>query len=119
MKDWMQLLTIVAVVITGGWFATVITQILKRPTWPSGLKLVLAIVVSALVGVATVWLAGGLTDFIHSWGHLTAAQVFAVAALVYAAAATWYHRYFAATAWMQALAYWPAKSPQAPVAVQK
>ena len=119
MNELVQVLAIVAVIITGGWFATMATQVLKRPSWPSWLKLGLAIVISALVGLASVWLSGGLTGFISSWGHLSAAQVIAVCSLVYAAAATWYHRVYANTTWLTALAFWPDKEPVKPSAIAK
>lgn len=106
-----QWLTVIAVVITGGWFATMATQLLKRPSWPSWAKLALAIGVSAVVGLASVWLAGGLTSFISSWGHLSAAQILAVCALIYTAAATWFHRVYGSTTWFAALAWWPNKAP--------
>lgn len=111
-----QWITIIAVVLTGGWFSTMIVQVLKRPTWPSWTKLALAIIVSGLVGLAAVWLAGGLTTFIANWKHLTTAQILAVGALVYASAATWYHHYFAGTTWMQALGAWPAAAKSPPTA---
>ena len=110
MASIIQWITVIAVVITGGWFATMFTQALKRPTWPSWTKLALAIIVSALVGLATVWLAGGLTTFIASWKHLTAAQVLAVGALVYASAATWFHKVYGSTDWFKALGVWPNKT---------
>lgn len=106
-----QWLTIIAVLLTGGWFATMATQLLKRPSWPSWAKLALAIGVSAVVGLASVWLAGGLTSFISSWGHLSAAQILAVCALIYTAAATWFHRVYGSTTWFAALAWWPNKAP--------
>ena len=119
MTNLVQILTIVAVIVTGGWFATMATQVFKRPSWPSWLKLGLAIVVSGLVGLASVWLSGGLTGFIVSWKHLSAADVIAVCTLVYAAAATWYHRVYANTTWLAALAYWPAKEAQAATTIAK
>ena len=108
-----QWLIVIAVVITSGWFAAMITQVLKRPTWPSWLKLTLAIVVSGIVGVAAVWLSGGLTTFIANWKHLSAGQVLAVGSLVYASAALWFHKVYGATTWFKALAFWPGKAPTA------
>jgi hypothetical protein len=114
-----QWITVVAALVTAGWFGTMVVQLLKRPTWPAWAKHALAIAVSVIVGLAVAWEGHGLTPIMTDWGHLTAAEVLSVGALVYAAAQTWYHLYFKATSWMKALAYWPDKMPQEALPVAK
>lgn len=104
-----EIILLVALVLTAGWFGAFITQAIKRPNWPSSVKLVLALIVSALVGIATAYIAGDVFGLIAQWGQLTAADVLAFAAIVYTAAATWYRYYFKDVDWAQTLAAWPKK----------
>lgn len=102
-----EIITLVALLLTAGWVGAFIAQAIKRPAWPSSVKLILALVVSALVGVATAYLSGDVFGLTTQWGQLTAEDVLAFGAVVYAAAATWYRYYFKDTDWARALAAWP------------
>ena len=106
-----QIITLLATIIGAGWFAAVIVQLLKREQWPSWVKLVIALVVSALVGLAAAWLSGDVTRFVTLWkaGSLTSDQVIAFAVLVFTAAQVWYHKFFADQAWAQSLGKWGTK----------
>lgn len=104
-----EIISLVALVLTAGWFGAFIAQAIKRPAWPSSVKLILSLVVSAAVGLATAWVAGDVLNLIAGWGSLTAGDVLAFAAIVYTAAATWYRFYFTDAPWAERLAAWPAK----------
>ena len=101
-----QIVTLLATVVTAGWFAAFLVQLLKREAWPSWLKLVLALVVSALVGLATAWLSGDVTKFITVFknGTLTSDQVISFAVLVFTSAQIWYHKFWPEQGWAQTLA---------------
>jgi len=105
-----ELVLLIALVLTAGWFGAFITQAIKRPSWPSSVKLVLALVVSVFVGVASAYIAGDVFGLIAQWGQLTAADVMAFAAIVYTAASVWYHKYFKDVDWAKTLAAWPKSS---------
>ena len=100
-----QIITLLATIIGSGWVAAFIVQLLKREQWPSSVKLVLALVVSALVGLGAAWLSGDVTRFVTLWksGGLTSDQFIAFAVLVFTAAQTWYHLYFGSQGWAQTL----------------
>ena len=95
-------LTLVATLLTSAYFAMVVTQLAKRPKWPSWLKEVTAIVASALVGLATAWQGGRFTPLLS--GHLTPSAVTGICIIVYATASTFYHVHFAYSEWMEDLA---------------
>ena len=101
-----QIVTLIATVITAGWFAAFLTQLIKQRKWKSGVKMVLAVVIAALVGLATAWLSGDVTRFVTVWksGGVTAEQVLTLAALIYTAAQVWYHANFKQSAWAQTVA---------------
>jgi hypothetical protein len=100
-----QIVIFVATILTGGWFAAVLVQFLKREQWASSVKLVLAIVVAGLVGLAAAYLTGSATHFITLWkaGQVTAGEVFTFGALIFASAQAWFHHYFGAQGWAQTL----------------
>ena len=102
-----EIISLVALLLTAGWCGSFITQAIKRPKWPSSVKLILALVVSALVGLATAYLSGDVFGLTAQWGQLTAADVLAFGAVVYTAAATWYRFYFRDVDWAQSLGSWP------------
>ncbi len=87
---WYDLVGIIALMIVSGFFTTVVVQILKQAKWSARIKQALAVAVSVLVGLATVWLAGDVLGLINGWGHLTSADVWAVMVSVYTAANIWY-----------------------------
>jgi hypothetical protein len=102
-----QLVTLAASVLTAGWVSAYLVQIIKRETWPSSVKLILALVMAAIVGVATAWLTGDLTRFVDLWNKgMTSEQVLSFAALVYASSATWYRFYFKDAEWAQNVGKW-------------
>lgn len=107
-----QIVTLIATVTTAGWFAAFIVQLIKRVQWSSWIKLVLALVVSALVGLATAWLSGDLTHFVTLWkqGSVTSDQVITLSILVFTAAQIWYHRFWPEQGWAQTLAAFGGKS---------
>jgi hypothetical protein len=98
-----QIVTLLATVLTAGWLAAFFTQLLKREQWPSWVKLVLALVVSALVGLATAWLSGDVTRFVTLWksGGITADQVLVLATLIFASAQTWYKIVWPGDKWVE------------------
>ena len=100
-----QILTLIATVITAGWFAAFLTQLIKREAWSSWVKLVLAVVLAALVGLATAWLSGDVTRFVTLWkaGTITADQVITLGVLIFTAAQVWYHKFWPAQGWAQTL----------------
>lgn len=101
-----ELLTLGAILITSGWVAAFLVQLLKRASWPSWVKLVLSIVMAGVVGIASAWLTGDVLGFIGYWGSLTAEQVVTFATLVYGIAATWYRFYFKDATWAKSLGDW-------------
>jgi len=100
-----QILTLIATVITAGWLAAFLTQLIKREAWSSWVKLVLAVVLAALVGLATAWLSGDVTRFVTLWkaGTITADQVITLGVLIFTAAQVWYHKFWPAQGWAQTL----------------
>ena len=101
-----QLITLLATVVTAGWFAAYLTQLIKREQWSSGVKMILGIVVAALVGLATAWLTGDLTRFVTVWrsGGVTADQVIVLATLIYTAGQAWYYANFVKAGWANTVA---------------
>jgi hypothetical protein len=101
-----QIVTLLATVVTAGWFAAFLTQLIKRQQWRSGVKMILAVVIAGLVGLAAAWLSGDVTRFVTVWksGGVTAEQVLALATLIYTAAQVWYHANFQKSAWAQTIA---------------
>jgi len=101
-----QAVTLLATVLTAGWFAAFLTQLVKREHWSSGVKWVLGVVIAALVGLATAWLTGDLTKFITLWHHgsVTADQVIVLATLIYTAGQAWYYANFVKAGWAQSVA---------------
>jgi general stress protein CsbA len=106
-----QIITLLATIITAGWFAAFLVQLIKRAQWASWIKLVLAVVVSALVGLATAWLAGDVTNFVTIWkqGTITSNEVITFATLIFASAQIWYHKFFQDQQWALTLGAWGSK----------
>ena len=100
-----EIVTLLATIIGAGWVSAFLVQFIKREQWASWVKLVLAMVLAALVGLAAAWLSGDVTRFVTIWraGTLTSDQLIAFAVLVFASAQTWYHHYFASQVWAQKL----------------
>jgi len=101
-----QIVTLLATVVTAGWFAAFLTQLIKRQQWRSGVKMILGVVIAGLVGLAAAWLTGDVTRFVTIWkaGGVTAEQVLALATLIYTAAQVWYFANFKKSEWAQNVA---------------
>lgn len=104
---WTEIVNLVAALLLSGWVAAFIVQLIKRARWRSWVKLVLAVVVAGLVGIATAWISGDLIGLTAKWGNLTAADVLTFGALVFASAQTWYQFYFKGETWAENLGAWP------------
>ena len=89
-----EMITLAAMLLASGGVASFLVQKLKRAAWSSRTKYVLALALSAAVGLATSWLAGDVLGLIAAWGDLTAAQVFAFLGAVYATATGFYELWF-------------------------
>ena len=104
-----EIITLIATLLTAGWASMYLTQLIKQASWPSGVKLILAVVIAGLVGIATAWLSGDVLGITAKWGHLTAADVLAFGGIVYASAATWFKVYYQGTKWMNSVEAFPVK----------
>ena len=100
-----QVLTLVAVILTAGWFSAFLTQLFKREAWPSSVKLGLSMVVAALVGTAAAYLTGSVTHFVVLWqaGVVTAKEVIDFAVLIFTVAQVWYEKFMKGQGWAQTL----------------
>ena len=88
-----EIISLVAMLLVTGGIASYIVQWIKRASWSSRVKWLLSVAISALFGLATSWLAGDVLGLVASWGELTAADVFAFMAAVYASATGFYELY--------------------------
>ena len=106
-----EIVTLIATLLTAGWVSAFLTQLIKRESWPSSAKLILSMVLAALVGLAAAWLSGDVTHFVTLWksGTLTATEVLTFGALVFASAQVWYHQFWSAPGqlWAQKLGAFP------------
>jgi predicted anti-sigma-YlaC factor YlaD len=104
-----QAANLLATLVGFGWVTAFLVQLLKRESWPSSVKLVIAIVFSALVGLAAAWLTGDVTRFVTFWraGTVTAEQAITFGVLIFTAAQTWYVHYFKGQTWAVQLGAWP------------
>ena len=107
MKSGAEWVNLVALFALAGWLGAFLTQALKRVKWASWVKAVLAVIVAAVVGLATVWQGGVLSDFIKNWGNWTAQDVIAVVVLTYTSAQVWYVKFFKDAEWAVKLGEWP------------
>ncbi len=89
-----ELVSLIAMLLVSGGVASVLVQWIKRASWGSRPKYIVALVLSGAVGLATSWLAGDVFGLISSWGELTAAQVIAFMGTVYATATGFYELWF-------------------------
>ena len=88
-----EIISLVAMLLVTGGVASYVVQFIKRASWSGRVKWILSVVVSALFGLATRWLAGDVLGLVASWGELTAADVFAFMAAVYVSATGFYALY--------------------------
>ena len=89
-----EALTLLAMLLVSGGIASWLVERLKRAHWSARTKYLLALGLSAVVGLATAWLAGDVLGLIGAWGELTASQVLAFLGGVYAAASGFYALWF-------------------------
>ena len=103
-----QIITLLATILTAGWVSAFFVQAIKRVGWASWKKLVLSGVMAAVVGLAAAWISGDVTNFVKIWNHgLTSDQVVTFAVLVFTSAATWYKFHFKDATWAKTLENWP------------
>jgi uncharacterized membrane protein len=109
MNSWQEWVTLVAMFFVAGPVTMLIVQLLKNVQWSAGVKIVLAVVVSVLVGLAGTWISGTATGVVESWGDLTAVEVAGLAGAAFAGATLYYKTWFAGTSWGKKLAdtLWP------------
>lgn len=84
-----EIVTLVALLVTGG-IAAYVIQWVKRADWSSRPKWALSVVISAVFGLATSWLAGDVLGLIDAWGELSGAEVFAWLSATYVTATGFY-----------------------------
>ena len=89
-----EILTLSAMLLASGGLSSWLVQLIKRASWSARSKYLLALALSAAVGLAAAWLAGDVLGLVSSWGELTAAQVLAFLGGVYAAASGFYALWF-------------------------
>lgn len=102
-----ELINLVAAVLLGGLLTFLATQLVKRVSWPTWLKLILSLVMAALFALATAWVNGDVWVIVNGWGSLTAETVFAFFGLIWTTATVWYKLVFKGTNWAQALGEFP------------
>lgn len=89
-----EIVSLVAMLLVSGGIASVLVEWIKRASWGSRPKYIVAVILSGAVGLATSWLAGDILGLVATWGELTAAQVFAFMGAVYATATGFYELWF-------------------------
>lgn len=85
-----EIVSLIALLLTSGGVASFLVQKVKRASWSSRAKYVVAVAFSAAVGLATAWLGGDIAGLWADWGELQATEVFAFLGAVYATATGWY-----------------------------
>ncbi len=88
-----EAISLVAMILVTGGAASWIIEQVKRASWGSRPKWLTSVAISALVGLATSWLAGDVLGLMAHWGELSAAEVFAWLSATYAAATGFYELY--------------------------
>jgi hypothetical protein len=106
---WTEWVTLISTLALAGWVSAFLTQWIKQARWPSWVKLILSMVMAAIVGLATAWQGGALTEFIDKWGSMTAGDVTGIIVLVFTAAQVWYFKFFKEATWATTLGLWPKK----------
>ena len=89
-----QSLTLLATLLVSGGFASYLVEKIKRSAWSARSRYLLALALSAGVGLAGAWLAGDVLGLLSAWGALSASQVLAFCGGVYASAHGFYVLYF-------------------------
>lgn len=102
--DW---ITLVAMLITGGFLSFLATQLVKRSKWPAKVNLSISLVMALVFGLAAAWLSGDILVIVTGWGGLSVETVLAFAAFVWTSATVWYRIVFKDAEWAADLADWP------------
>ena len=102
-----EAITLVAMIFVAGGVSSRLVEWVKGAHWSARAKWLLAVALSAAVGLATAWLAGDVLGLVSAWGSLTAAQVFAFVGAVYATANGFYVLWFKP----RASRAWPFRRP--------
>lgn len=89
-----EVITLVAMILVAGGVSSRLVELIKGAHWSARSKWLLAVSLSAAVGLATAWLAGDVLGLLSAWGSLTAVQVFAFIGAVYATASGFYVFWF-------------------------
>jgi len=89
-----EVITLVAMILVAGGVSSRLVEWIKGVHWSARAKWLLAVALSATIGLATAWIAGDVLGLLSSWGSLTAAQVFALIGAVYATANGFYVLWF-------------------------
>ena len=85
-----EIVSLIAMLLVTGGLASYAVQLVKRVGLSSRVKWLVSVAISAVFGLATSWLAGDVLGLVATWRELTAADVFAFAAAVYASATGFY-----------------------------
>lgn len=110
MKNWSELINLVATLLSGGFLIFVATLLISRVTWPSWIKLVLSWVIATVFALATAWLHGDVWNLLVAWGSLSSADIVAFAVLLWTTATVWYKVVFKDSTWANTLGAWPKKT---------
>lgn len=109
MKNWSEIINLLATLLTGGFLIFVATLLVSRVTWPSWVRLVLSWVIAAVFALAAAWLHGDVWNLLTAWGNLSSADIIAFAVLLWTTATVWYKIVFKGTDWANSLKAWPHK----------
>lgn len=106
-----EVITLIAMIITAGWTTSFVTQAIKQASWPSSARLLCAGAVALAFALATSWLSGELSGFIDVWasGSMTAEQVFVYFSGIFTASQAWFFAAFKDAEWARNLELWPGK----------
>jgi hypothetical protein len=106
-----EIVTLIAMIVTAGWFSALVVQAIKQASWPSSVRLLAAGAVALAFALATSWLSGELSGFIDVWasGSMTAEQVFVYFSGIFTASQAWFFGAFKDAEWARQLELWPGK----------
>jgi len=89
-----EIVSLIAMLLVAGGISSRLVELIKRASWSSRAKWALSVGLSAAVGLATAWIAGDVLGLVADWGALTAVDVFAFMAAVYAVGNGFYELWF-------------------------
>jgi uncharacterized membrane protein len=105
-----EILTLVATALLGGFLVFLGAQLIKQKTWPSWVKLVLSWVLAALFALATAWKAGDIFGFALAWHGMSSQEFLTYFVSYWTVATVWYHVVFKGAPWVVRLGDWPRKA---------